>query len=294
MRSCIYCGRELQDKEQCNCPGAQMRRAAKTNAAGSNNSGHAGSTGNAENSGGSNQNGYYRTGYTGNDGRIKRKWHRIKTKQAERRNRVKNSKNAKGVFSAIWKFIKSPAESILNPKAFSMPQMALIAAAQGAIIGMGIYFVATGASRSWFGFLANLIGFRGLNGYRMILNIIMSAVSGAVGGTVLFFIYSGVFYAINRLIFKSYNSFTSFLQRLILTNTPFTVFAAVGVLLAMFSTTTLMILLICGAMSSFVMTYISLCGEWSSHSESKVFYAMLLGYFIMFTFICSLLRISII
>lgn len=283
MRSCIYCGKELGDGELCSCPRASARRAAKNNE-------------NKTDTNGEAKGGYYRTGYTQQDGRIKRGWHRFKTKRAERRNRYGNTsrKTLDGALSYVWSFIKSPVDGISNPKDFSLAQMLIISAIQGAIIGMGIYFVATGASRSWFGFLANLIGFGGINGYKMLMHIAASAASGAVGGVVMFFIHSGIFFAINRLIFRSYTSYVSFAQRLVLTNIPFTALAAVGVLFAFFSTTTLMILLICGAVTSFILTYVSLSQEWSAYSESRVLYALILGYFVLFALICSLLRISII
>ncbi|MCD8390390.1 MAG: hypothetical protein LUD03_00930, partial [Firmicutes bacterium] len=116
---------------------------------------------------------YYRTGYTDRS-KAKQRWNRFKTKSAERKNRPKKqTSDMRSIFSSLWQFLKSPIDGVLNPKGFSMPQMILLAAIEGALIGMGLYFVATGASRSWFRALANIVGFGGAAGYKMLLNILM-------------------------------------------------------------------------------------------------------------------------
>lgn len=294
MRSCIYCGRDLADGEQCQCPTAAARRAAKRGQ--SQNTQSSQGTQNTEFNR-TDQGGYYRTGYTQNDSWFKRTHDRMKTKRAVRKNRPKaesTSGGAKDVFSYIWRFIKSPATEVLNPRDFAMWQMLLIAAVQGAIIGLCVYFITTGASRGWFRALANIIGFGGINGYRMIMQAGVSAVSGAIGGIVFFLVHTGIFWLINRLLFRLRTDFTSFAQRLVLTNIPFTLLAAVGVAFSFISSTTLVILLMCGALSSFILTYVSLNEEWSAFSESRVMYSMMLGYFILFTFIFSFLRVSVI
>lgn len=291
MRSCIYCGRELADGEQCNCAKAAARRAAKNG--GNDNVRQSAAQDSQSGSQNSQQSGVYRTGYTEHENPFKHAWSRHKTKRQARKARPSNGE-MRGIFSYIYRFIKSPATEISNPRAFSMPQMLLIAAAQGAIIGLCVYFISTGAPRGWFRAIANIIGFGGVNGYRAIVRAIESIFSGAVGGILFFIVHAGIFWLINRFIFRLRTSFTSFSQRLILTSIPFTLFAAVGVVFSFISTTTLMILLMCGALSSFILTYTALNDEWSSYSESRVFYAMLLGYFILFTFIFSLMRVSII
>ena len=303
MRSCIYCGRELGDGEKCNCAKAAARRAAKdgggesAQTAQTTQTTQSEQTGQNAQSGQNEQGGYYRTGYTGNDGWFRRTRDRVRTKRAVRQNRARSagvSGSARDIFSYIWRFIKSPATEIANPRDFAMWQMLIIAAVQGAIIGLCVYFIMTGASRGWFRALANIIGFGGINGYLMIMYAVAAAISGAAGGVCLFFAHAGIFWLINRFIFRLHTGFTAFSQRLVMTNIPFTVFAAVGMMLSFISTTTLMILLMCGALSSFILTYIALNEEWSAFTESRVLYSMLLGYFIMFTFVFSLLRISII
>ena len=287
MRSCMYCGRDLSDNEKCNCPGAVKRREEKQKSQNSDYNPGYGKYNNSD---------YFRTGYTKKENKIKRMWSRFKTKRAEKKNRPRTSYKGgvKGFFQNVLAFIKNPVNGILNPKNFSIWQMLLIAAIQGAIIAMGVFFVTTGASRSWFKFLANVIGFGGIEGYKTLAYIAMSALSGAVGATVMSLIYWGVFYLIGRFIFRSFTTYTGVGQRLVMTTIPFTVFAAFGVLFSFLSTTTLMIMLLIGVLSSMILTYVSLNEEWSQKSESYVFYALLLGYFILFTIVCSLIRISVI
>lgn len=287
MRSCMYCGRDLSDNEKCNCPGAVKRREEKQKSQTSDyNPGY----------GKYNDSDCFRTGYTKKENKIKRMWSRFKTKRAERKNRPKASYKGgvNGFFKNVLSFIKNPVDEISNPKNFSMPEMLLISAVQGAIIAMGIFFVATGASRSWFRFLANVIGFGGIDGYRAIGYVALSAVSGAIGAVVMSLIYWGVFYLIGRFIFHTFTTYRGVAQRLVMTCIPFTVFAAIGVVFSFFSTTTLMIMLLTGVLSSMILTYVSLNEEWSQKSESYVFYVMLLGYFVLFTIICSFIRISLI
>ncbi len=294
MRSCIYCGRELAEGEKCSCPGAAARRAAKDGGSASQNT----DTSTQYNNSGTNtqytrnENGYYRTGYTQAENPLKRKWNRYKAKRQAAKSQ--RTPEMRGIFSYIYRFIKSPATEIANPRAFSMPQMLLIAAIQGAVIGLCVYFVNTGAPRGWLRAIANIIGFGGTTGFRSVLHAVEAALSGALGGGFFLLIHTGIFWLINRFIFRSRTGFTPLAQRLVLTNIPFTALAAIGVAFSFISTTTLMILLMCGALSSFILTYISLNEEWSSYSESRVLYALMLGYFILFTFIFSLLRVSVI
>ncbi len=291
MRSCMYCGRELADGEQCSCAGAAARRAAKS---GANGSGGYGASGQNPQSEQNKQGGYYRTGYTQTENPLKRLWNRYKTKRRAAKAGRASNKEMHGFFSYIYRFIKSPATEIANPRAFSMPQMLLIAAVQGAIAGLCVYFASSGVPRGWLRAIANIIGFGGVNGFRSVARAVEAAVSGAAGGIFFFLIYSGIFWLIGKFIFRSGTRFTPFSQRLILTSIPLTLFAAVGVLFSFISTTTLMILLMCGTLSSFILTYVSLNEEWSSFSESRIMYAMLLGYFVLFTFVFSLLRVSVI
>lgn len=278
MRTCMYCGRELKDSELCTCSMATARRAAKS----------------ANDKDDKKHGAYYKTGYTA-DGKAARWKTRFKTKAEERKNRcARNKMAAKTLFSDVWRFLKSPIDGVLNPRNLPLFHILLLAAMQGALIGLGVYFVATGASRSRFAALASLVGFNGATGYKMLLSILMSAVGGAVSGTVFFLIYTGVFYLINRFVFRLHGTFSAMAQRLAFVTIPAAVLTAVGVLFSFFSTTTLMILMMCGGSITFILSYEALNCEWSVYSRTKSLYGVALGYFILFTLVCGLMRISII
>mgnify|MGYP000500209081 FL=1 len=116
-------------------------------------------------------------------------------------------------------------------------------------------------------------------------------VSGAISGVILFFLYSGIFWLINRFVMRLKTAYWEFSIRLASTWIPFTVICAIGVILSMLSPVTLMILILCGAVSVAVLTYEALHTEWISKSPSQVLYAMMLGYFVFFTVVCYLITI---
>lgn len=296
MRSCMYCGRELKGGEQCSCSMAAARRAAKDTddkkdeKRGKKQEKRDKRQEKRDKKQEKRESSYYRTGYTASDKASQWKI-RYKTKAEERKNRKNKTEN---LFRDIVQFLKSPVDGVMNPKSYSNTQMLLIAAVQGALIGMGVFFVSTGASRSWFRALANIVGFGGADGYRTLLNIVFSAVSGAVSGIIFFGIYTGIFYLINKFVFRLRGTFADMAQRLIFTTIPGTVLTAAGVAFSFFSTTTLMILMLCGGVMTIILSYTALNSEWSVYSRKNSLYGAALGYFILFTIVCSLLRISII
>ncbi len=281
MRICVYCGKELGQGELCDCKMAIQRRnekkagePPKTGAFGSN---------------------FYRTGYTKKQSAFKRRWERFKNKRsAVKSGRVQPTGSAKGFFYDAWQFIKAPVESVENPKAYSIWEMLLIAAIQGAIIGLSIFFVTTGTSRSIFRNLANIMGLGGVGGYKVIISMLYWAVSGAICYAVFFLLYSCVFWLIDRFVFRRHLSFTEMSQRLVMTTVPMSALAAVGVCISFLSLTTLMILMLCGVLITLILTYIALSGEWSAYPPSKVMYSVILGYFVLFTVICTVLSAAVI
>ena len=284
MRICVYCGKELGQGEVCDCKMSVQIRSEKKDTP------HNDKTQNDN---------YYRTGYTKPKSRLKRKWERFKNKQSARKNsRVNRRQTQTGgireIFNDIWQFIKSPVESIENPKAYTMLYMLILSAIEGAIVGLGVFFVTTGASRSVFRNLANIMGLGGVAGYKVMLAMLYWAISGMICAVVLFLIYTVVFWLIDRFVFRRHTEFLSIAQRLVMTTVPMSVFVAVGVVISFISTTTLMILILCGVFVTLILSYIALSDEWSVFPPSKVLYSMILGYFVLFTFICSVLRTIII
>lgn len=281
MRSCIYCGRELEKGEVCHCPQSEARRMNKENEktadAGS------GEKTNAE------ERTSYKTGYTGRQSRFERAKERRRAKKAEK------AKSADGFFKTLFDFvkvfIKSPVDKIINPPSISKAVMLVIAAAQGVVAWLGMFFLCTGMNRSIFGILGQILGFNGLEGYSAVARMLLCALMGALSGVVLFFMYTGVFWLINRFIMKNKTEYWDFSTRLSLIGIPFTVFGAIGVALSIFALRTLLVLFVCGLISSLVLMYEALRTEWVNRSSSTVMYAMTGGLFILFSVILNLAKI---
>lgn len=291
MRSCIYCGKELKDGEVCDCPqSAAHRRAKETEAkkaeSGTDTSGEDYKYNPNYNSSS------YQTGYTKKESKFTQAWNRFKMKRSVH----KAERSGKSFFSSLAELIKnfivSPVDTVMNPPSMSKGTILSLAAAQDAVIWLCVYFIMSNVRRGPFAMLASLMMFNGANGYRNILHMLMALVSGAVSGVLVFFLYSGIFYGINRLIFRLNTRYWDFSQRLILTGIPTAVICMFGALFSIFSSTTLMILMLCGAVSFAVLTYEALRTEWISQSAGKTVYAMMLGFFVFFSFVCYLIRLS--
>lgn len=290
MRSCIYCGKELKPGEVCDCPQSAARR--KNNESTSNNR-------QAEYNNPYKTETSYKTGYAGKDNRFERAKARRNAKRAAKKTAARKRRGEKvevkgfirNLFGYIIDFLKSPTDKISNPSNLGKGSILTIAALQGAVLWLCIFFIVRGAAVGPFKLLASMMSFDGVAGYKLVLSVVMVILSGAVGGIVMFMLYSGIFYLINRFIMRSRTVFWDFCIRLISAWIPFTVICAIGAALSILSPLTLVILVLCGAVSVAVLTYEALKIEWISKSPGKVLYAMLLGYFIFFSIACHFLLI---
>lgn len=286
MRECIYCGRQLAKGEQCTCAMSVAKRRErerreqaerpKTKAEIK-----------AE----------QREKKRQEKQRIKSE--RIREKAAKENARRANSYGSginKGAFSNVWRlfknFIKSPIETIMNPGEMSVTEIMIFVIFEGFIAGLCTYSVVTGASRGSLRLLGNLLGFNGMNGYNYVVGWIISAISGAIGGIVTFLLYTGIFYFINKWIFKQFTPYWEFSKRFVFVAIPFTIIGAIGVLLGLFSQTTFAVLLICGGAGMVILTYEILRSMWYSKSASKTMYAMMAGLLIFMMIALYIVRIS--
>ncbi|MCC8169267.1 MAG: hypothetical protein LIO59_02675 [Oscillospiraceae bacterium] len=289
MRSCIYCGRELEKGEVCMCPQSVARRAKRTNTESEKTTENSKSK-NTVNTDEQNRT-TYKTGYTKKQSKAARAWNRYKARRESRRT-INTDGMFKSFVSFVRSFIKSPVDKIINPPNIGKGMMLTIAALQGAVTWLCLYFVYTGASRSAFSVLGSVLGFGGIAGYSSLARMLLCILFGAVSGIVMFFVYTGIFYFINKVIFKSKTQYWDFSTRLSLTGIPLTVLGIAGVLLSFFSLTTLVILLLCGLISLIVLTYEALCTEWITKSPGSVMYAMMAGFFVFLSIVCYLIRVS--
>lgn len=289
MRSCIYCGRDLNQGEVCNCPQAVARRNAKQDS-------DTNSQSTAYNQ--NNQNTYH-TGYTAQQSRAKHSWEKHKAKSQARKKAYKAKKTAmpKGFWSNLWRFIVrfvvSPVETIANPGYISRGAAMVVSGISGALISLCLYLMFIGVARTPYNLAASVMSFGPIRMYQRMMYTGFSIISGFVGGMLVFLIFAGIFCLINRFIFRRRTAFWDFAPRFSLTMIPIALMSIVGILFGMFSSTTLAILVICGIIGSVVLTYESLKTEWISYPPGKVMYSMMLGYFAFTSIICYLIKIFI-
>ncbi len=275
MRSCIYCGKELEKGEKCTCP----RSTANQKQDNKNES----STNNTENTKYNNtERTQYKTGYTRKDSWFRRTAEKARARKAARGTRTYDKARLYGIADAL----RDPVDAVRNPKDFPMALMLALWAVSGALIWLCIFSVITNVPRGPFAILANLMAINGIEGYKTLAYMGMALLSGAVSGLVMFFAYTATFFLINRFVFRDKGTpYRSICQRLALTLLPFTVISVIGTLLSLISPLTLFILLICGAVSFMVLTYEALKTQWVYVEQSKVLYAMILGMFVLLSFI---------
>lgn len=300
MRSCMYCGRELEKGEMCTCSQSVAHRKQKEQASANTNEKNKEKHKKNEQKNESYTNPYrtetsYKTGYVGKESRFERTRNRYKARKAARSSQKAYTSGGGGIKAFgryVWEFIKSPVDKVTNPGYISKATVLTIAAVQGAVLWLCVFFILRGGGIGPLKLLASAMSLYGGNGYRVLLQVLLCIVSGAIGGVVICFLYSGIFYAVSRLLMRSMTGYWDFCARLATTWIPFTVICTVGVLLSGLSPITLMIMITCGAVSVAVLTYEALRTEWLSKSPGKVMYAMMLGYFVFFTITWHLLLIN--
>lgn len=286
MRECIYCGRQLEKGEQCTCAMSVAKRREREEREKAERPKSKAEVRSEQREQKKKE-------------RERAKSDRIREKAARENAKRANSysgKVNKSAFSNVWRlfksFIKSPIETIMNPGEMSITEVMIFVILEGFIAGLCAYSVVTGASRGSLRLLGNLLGFHGMNGYNYVVGWIISAFSGAVGGIVTFLLYTGIFYFINKWIFKQFTPYWEFSKRFVFAAIPFTIIGAIGVLLGLFSQTTFAVMLICGGAGMVILTYEILRSMWYSKSASKTMYAMMAGLLIFMLIALYIVRIS--
>lgn len=303
MRTCMYCGRELEKDEKCTCPQSKARRGETDSGAGEEKEPEQKKEqkkqkkeqkkeqkkqkANPNYSDPYRTNTSYRTGYAGGDSGFGGVNEQYRAKRAAK-NRVSG-----GFWNNIWQYIvrsiRTPVEAVTNPTQLGKGAMLSIAAVMGALLWLCVFFILRGGAVGPFRLIASAMGFGG--GYTLILSILAAIVSGAVGGVVMFFLYTGIFYLINKFIMHMRTPYWDFCVRLVSAWVPFTVICLIGTALSLFSPYTLIALVLCGAAVTAVLTYEALKTEWCAFPPSRIVYSMLLGYFVFLSVMAHLLLI---
>lgn len=290
MRSCAYCGKELADGELCNCPQAVMRRSGNKQQNGNNQQNTQTAQGGTQQNTWNNNGNSYRTGYTKKENKVKHAWEKHRAK-AKARVKTNNTGIWQDMVSCFTRALKSPVDAMINPRIMNNAAIIILSAIQGAIIWLCMYFLRTGIVRSPFGIMLSIIT---INPYKAnsILWILTAIASGALGGILFFLIYTGVFCLIDRFVFRQSGSFWNMAQRLISAPIPFTLICVIGCVFGLISSTSLAIMIICGIIAMIALTYEALKAQWISFSSTKIIYSMMLGFFIIVSIICYIVRIA--
>lgn len=287
MRTCMYCGNELAKGEKCTCAGSRARR-GEDDTAGKD-------TEKKTDKGASYSDPYrtktsYKTGYAGGDSRFERVKNRYRAKRA--------AKAKKGTFESrswkrLWEYIvtsvKMPVEAVTNPVQLGKTAMLVIAATMGAVLWLCLFSILHGGAAGPLKVISAAMGAGG--GYSLIRGMIAALLYGAAGGIVTFFVYTGIFYFINRFIMRMQTPYWSFCVRLVAAWVPFTLICFIGTVLSLLSPLTLAAMVLCGAVTVAILTYEALKAEWYAASPYKIVYAMILGYFVFLSIMLHLLLI---
>lgn len=273
MRECIYCGRTLEKGEKCTCAMSVLRRMEKESQSEEPKSAGEGNT---------------------KKKKEKPKKERVKKpKKAPGHRKVGNSKNEfLKIGRLILSFIKSPIDTIMNPGEMSWVTILVIVAFTGIIGGLAMFSVITGAVRGPISFLGNAMGFGGLKGYEILKGWLLAALSGAVSGVCVFFLYSTLFYLVNKWIIRLFTPYREFVKRFTFVGLPLTVLGAVGVILGLFSQTTFVLLIICGLVGNIIITYEILRSMWYSKTPGKIMYLMMFCIFIFLLVLMNFIKIA--
>lgn len=284
MRECIYCGRSLEKGEKCDCAMSVARRMEKEK-----NSAEAPKGAKKEE-------------------REKKKREKAEQKrekkendsraraQAKARARERFTMSSEGVFRELWRhfisFVKSPIETVMNPGEMSQAVILLFAAFEGLIGGLCVYSVFFGAARGAFRYMAYMMGLGGMKGFATIRGFILAAISGVFSGGIIFFVYSGIFYLVNRWVFKQFTPYWEFAKRFAFVGLPISIIGAVGVVLGIFSQVTFTSLLICSIVGSLIITYEILRSVWYNKSTTTIMYTMMICIFVFITILMTFIRFA--
>ncbi len=260
MRSCIYCGRDLEKDEKCSCPGAVNARRAKE-----------GPETDAYTTAGTNtgdwQESTYRTGYTNKKKKFSFKKPNFKKPEFK--------KNAKQVTGFTKRFIHDPVNCVSNPGFLKPVQIILIIIATALFVSLCGFF----------------IGARFMPVIYNIKNLLKYALWGTLSGVMLEFLFILVLYLVNRFMLKRRVNFMTFAMRPAAALIPLMLFALLGAVLSFFASPSSVMLLLTGIALNVVLTYEAMRSEWSFMPASKTMYTLGIAYFIFFVIVFNFLRL---
>ncbi|MCH5186051.1 MAG: YIP1 family protein [Oscillospiraceae bacterium] len=266
MRCCMYCGKELNKDERCDCPQSRAYRASAEKRADGAEKASSGTRG-------------------------KNKAQKVKFKRSHRVNERK-----KGIFgefkSFIASFFRDPVYVVSNPGAFDKVQSIITVALEGIVFSLIIFFSYSGMKRSIFGVVLNAVGFGGVEGLKTAGMLAACILSVTLINFALYFIITGIFYLESRYLYRSNAGFWDIASRFAISTVPVTAVGLIGIVLNFISMTTVIAVLMAGMISSFILNYEGLSSVWN-FSPSRTMYIMSSGYLFYFGIAYHLLTMGI-
>ncbi len=268
MRECIYCGRSLEKDEKCTCAMSVAKRMEKE-------------------------------GNVHQEDRFTKKKKEKKKKERIKRPKIKRERvkrATKNEFIRAWQlllsFLKSPADTVMNPGEMSWATIIILVLFQGIITGLCVFSVITGAVRGPITFLSNAVGLKGFAGYEVIKGWVLSAISGGLGGILVFYLYSGIFFAVNKWIVRQFTPYREFVKRFAFVALPLSLLGIISVILGFFSQTTFILLIICGLTGCVIITYEILRSMWHNKTPGKIMYLMMACIFIFLLILMNFIKVA--
>lgn len=264
MRCCMYCGRELQKDEKCNCPQSVARRR------------------NSENNKNTSENFNAKKSASNN-------FNKEQTKKSSKAKKVKFKKvhnfNKDGLISTFKtffiNFLHDPVYTVSNPGAMDKTESLILVAFQGIIFSLITFFSYSGMKRNILSVLINAVGFKGLDGVKSVGSLIVCILAVTLINFILYFVITGIFYLESRYLYKHPADFWDIAVRFAISTVPVTVIGILGVVISLFSMTTVFTMLMAGMISSIILNYEGLNSVWN-FSPSKTMYILSSGYLFYF------------
>lgn len=279
-RSCMYCGRELEKGEKCNCPTSIRMRADKQS-----------NQNNTTNQNTSEQ-------YTSPKEKTKKEqWkERREKRKKERPVRNKTYKKAdvgvREFFNYIASCVQTPVYKASNPGYIGMGKSMLLVGLQGLVVSSALFLSTSAMKKGLFGILSLALGFKGVAGWKNLLQLLVSAISGTALGFIQYFLMCAIFFIIGKFSVRSTSRYRDYVEKFVPCTIPLTVLGLLGVIFAVFSPSTLMIMLVCGVILEVILIYESLRSQWHTKPDFTV-YTIVGGLFVYSVLFYNLYKILI-
>ena len=283
-RTCMYCGRELPKGERCSCPHSVKMRAEREGTTG-------GQTADSTSTKQGTQSGENTdTAYTPPKKTWKQRWEEKKRTRPVRNKAYRPSgEGVRGFFTYITECLRRPVYKAANPGYVSMWWTMLLVGIQGFVVSSAVFLTNSAMKKGLFGILSMAFGFRGIEGWKNILQLLATALSGTVMGYLQFFIMCGIFFLIGKLVLRSTASYKEYVERFAPCTIPLTAIGLMGVIFAVFSPTVISIMLMCGVVIEVILIYESLRAYWHTKPDFLV-YTIVGGLFIYAVFCYNLYK----